>query len=250
MTASEAPLAGVRVDRRVSQRRTQGGVATTALVLSSRVSGNADIFPDVLKLHVPEGWTVADVTHGSGVFWRNVDVTKYRLLATDIKQGVDCRKLPYESATIDAVVLDPPYMEGATRNTAYQSGQQAFSNYYGLQDIKQTGDDRYHGAILRLYLDACAEADRVLRKSGVLIVKCQDEVCANKQRLTHVEIINALRDGWHCKDLFVVVRTNRPIVSRMKKQVHARKNHSYFLVFERQKPKRANAKVSGVPPQD
>jgi hypothetical protein len=49
----------------------------------------------------------------------------------------------------------------------------------------------------------------------------------------------------HCKDLFVVVRTNRPVVSRLLRQVHARKNHSYFLVFERQKRKRANAKVSG-----
>ena len=230
---------GCSVQRLVSPRRIQGGLPTTDLVLSARVSGNADIFPDVLKLHVPEGWTVADVTHGGGVFWRNVDMTKYRLLATDIKQDVDCRKLPYESASIDAVVLDPPYMEGATRGTAYQSGQQAFSNHYGLQEIEPTAV-KYHAAILQLYLDACSEAARVLKQSGVLIVKCQDEVSANKQCLTHVEIINALLADWHCKDLFVVVRTNRPVVSRLLRQVHARKNHSYFLVFERQKRKRAN----------
>ena len=55
---------------------------------------------------------------------------------------------------------------------------------------------------------------------------------ANKQNLTHVEIINAYADmALRCKDLFVVVRPNRPGVSRMIKQVHARKNHSYFLVF-------------------
>ena len=218
-------------------RRIQGGVPTTDLVLSAHVGGNADVFPCVLKLHVPEGATVADVTHGNGVFWRKVSPTKYQVLATDINQGVDCRRLPYEPAEIDAVVLDPPYMEGETRNTAYQSGQQAFSRYYGLREIKQSGD-RYHGAILRLYLEACCEAARVLKPSGVLIVKCQDEVCANKQRLTHVEIINALSAEWHCKDLFIVVRTNRPVVSRLRRQVHARKNHSYFLVFE----KRKNAK--------
>jgi hypothetical protein len=218
-------------------RRIQGGVPTTDLVLSAHVGGNADVFPRVLKLHVPEGATVADVTHGNGVFWRKVSPTKYQVLATDINQGVDCRRLPYEAAEIDAVVLDPPYMEGATSNTAYQSAQQAFSRYYGLREIKQSGD-RYHGAILRLYLEACSEAARVLKPSGVLIVKCQDEVCANKQRLTHVEIINALSAEWHCKDLFIVVRTNRPVVSRLRRQVHARKNHSYFLVFE----KRKNAK--------
>ena len=71
-----------------------------------------------------------------------------------------------------------------------------------------------------------------IRDGGILIVKCQDEVSANRQHLTHVEIINEYAAiGFHAKDLFVLVRTNRPGVSRMKKQVHARKNHSYFLVF-------------------
>ena len=76
----------------------------------------------------------------------------------------------------------------------------------------------------------------VLKPGGVLIVKCQDEVSANKQWLTHVEIINAMAArGYYAKDIFVVVRNNRPIVSRMKKQVHARKNHSYFLVLVKAK---------------
>ena len=45
-------------------------------------------------------------------------------------------------------------------------------------------------------------------------------------------IINACASmGYHCKDLFVLMRRNRPSVSRLIKQVHARKNHSYFLVF-------------------
>ncbi len=43
---------------------------------------------------------------------------------------------------------------------------------------------------LDLYFKAGREAHRILVKNGVLIVKCQDEVSANTQRLTHVEIIN------------------------------------------------------------
>jgi len=66
----------------------------------------------------------------------------------------------------------------------------------------------------------------------VFIVKCQDEVSANTQHLTHVELINHFAKlGFYTKDLFVVVRPNRPCVSRIKRQVHARKNHSYFLVL-------------------
>src|SRR5690606_19851203 len=143
------------------------------------------------------------------------------------KDGIDCRNLPYESSSIDALVLDPPYME-SSNNTAYKTGQQAFSDYYGLQRIKHNNISRYNGGILNLYLEASKEAYRVLKSKGILIIKCQDEVCANKQRLTHVDIINNLNNYWYCKDLFIVVRRNRPIVSRIKKQIHARKNHSYF----------------------
>ena len=65
---------------------------------------------------------------------------------------------------------------------------------------------------------------------------CQDEVSANTQRLTHVELITGYESlGFYCKDLFVLVRANSPAVSRLKTQVHARKNHSYFLVFDKRR---------------
>jgi hypothetical protein len=51
-----------------------------------------------------------------------------------------------------------------------------------------------------------------------------------------VEIINELGQmGFVVEDLFVVVRRNKPGVSRILRQIHARKNHSYFLVFRKAK---------------
>ena len=95
-------------------------VATIDLVLSAHVGQNARVFADILRLHVPRGSKVADVTYGKGVFWKEVDPTLYTLLASDLKTGVDCRKLPYEDASIDSVVLDPPYMEGFFRRAVSQ----------------------------------------------------------------------------------------------------------------------------------
>jgi hypothetical protein len=64
-------------------------------------------------------------------------------------------------------------------------------------------------------------------------------VCANQQRLTHVELVNELtKNGFVIEDLFVLLRNNRPGVSRVLRQVHARKNHSYFLVFRKSKRRR------------
>lgn len=221
-----------------ASRKRPDGEATTNLVFSAQVGSNGDLFPSILRLHVPAGAKVADVTFGKGSFWRNVPPGLYDVCGTDLQTGVDCRQLPYGDGEIDCVVLDPPYMEGLFRvQTSHMAGSgthAAFRVHYsdGRATEHQPGAPKYHDAVVDLYLKAGKEAHRVLKNYGVLIVKCQDEVSANRQRLTHVEIINAYEDaGFYCKDLFVLVRPNRPGVTRLLKQEHARKSHSYFLVF-------------------
>lgn len=216
-------------------RRVQGGISTSDVVMSAHVGDNADIFPEILKLHVPLGAKIADVTYGGGIFWKKVNPEFYDLTPSDIASGIDCRSLPYGSDEFDCVVLDPPYMEGLFRrdgsHLAGQGSHAAFRRSYS-NGQGTVGGPKYHDAVLDLYFKAGAEAARVLRTGGVLIVKCQDEVSANTQRLTHVEIINEYaKYGFFARDLFVVVRSNAPSISRLKRQVHARKNHSYFLVF-------------------
>ena len=61
--------------------------------------------------------------------------------------------------------------------------------------------------------DLCYAAMRELH-SG----KCQDEVCSNRQRFTHVEIMQAYAGlGFVVEDLFVLVRQNKPGASRVVK---------------------------------
>ena len=223
--------------RTSSGRKRPDGRATSNLVLSAHVGTNADVFPQILKLHVPPGAKIADVTYGKGVFWKKVDATEYRLFPSDIANGMDCRNLPYQDGSFDAVVFDPPYMEGFYRGaSAVKAGDgshNTFRDHYSNGDeTPKPGGGRWHAAVLQMYQEGGKEAHRVLRDRGVFIVKCQDEVSANRQNLTHVEIINSFSEmGFFCKDLFVLVRPNKPGMSRVLHQVHARKNHSYFLVF-------------------
>jgi hypothetical protein len=239
-------------------RRVAGGIATTDLVFSAQIGENADLFRQILELHVPTGATIADVTFGQGTFWKNVRAGDYNLLASDIdaksgcgnsssapvevKTGIDCRSLPYPKDSLDGVVLDPPYMEGlyraVTDHLAGSGTHSSFRHAYSNGKATEPVGPKWHDAVVDMYLKAGREAYRVLKREGILIVKCQDEVSANKQRLTHVEIITAYESlGFYTKDLFVLMRTNRAGVSRLKKQEHARKNHSYFLVFQKRKVK-------------
>ena len=231
------------VGQSAPKRIVKNGKATNDLIFSATDQGNDKIFPEILKLYVRRGSVVADVTYGKGVFWRQVPKRYYQVLATVIQDGVDCRDLPYADESIDCVVLDPPYMHspGGTAHEVHA----AFERHYRNNGTGNLTNGKYHEAVLELYVDAGREAWRVLRERGVLVVKCQDEVCSNRQRFTHVEIMTAYEDmGFVSEDLFVVMRKNRPGVSRAVRQVHARKNHSYFLVFW----KRSNSKGTWEPP--
>lgn len=237
-------------------RRTQGGIATTNVVVSAYIDNNDIVFKEILTLYVPVNSIIADVTFGQGVFWNKVDLDKYKLIASDlflkettkekfplldIRDNVDCKNLPYEDSCFDALVLDPPYMEGFYRRIENHVGgigtHSSFRKAYSSGNAREGGlRNKYHDAVTETYVRAAVEAYRVLRDNGIFIVKCQDEVSANKQRLTHVEIITACEKlGFYVEDIFIVMRNNKPVVSRLKKQTHARKNHSYFIVMRKTK---------------
>lgn len=229
--------------------------------MSAHLGGNDDLFREILDLHVPEGASIADITFGKGVFWNKVDLSKYDVQFSDLflkstvlhkfrhlspKNEVDSRDLPFSDESLDCIVFDPPYMEGFYRRTKTQiagnGSHSAFRNAYSSsKGTERPTKGKYHEAVIEMYEETGRECHRVLRDKGILIVKCQDEVSANKQRLTHVEIITSYeRLGFYCKDLFILVRRNKPVISKLVKQVHARKNHSYFLVFVKQKSKVSN----------
>jgi hypothetical protein len=233
--ALEVPIIVSKTKRvfnpRKKKRKSPRGTATNVLVHSCQQGGNDALFPKVLSLYVSKGSRIADVTYGKGVFWKGVPSLDYQLMTSDSLYGTDCRDLPYKDGAIDCVVFDPPYMH--TANTAHV-GHQRFEENYRNNASRNGSIKKYHDAVLDLYYQAADEAYRVLRKEGIYIVKCADEVCSNEQRLTHVEIINELhKKGFVTEDLFVLMRNNKPGVSRVVKQVHARKNHSYFVVFRK-----------------
>lgn len=217
------------------KRKSPAGKTTSDIVHSAHMGSNAEVFRMVMDLHVPAGAMVADVTYGKGAFWQHVPEGKYNLHASDLNDGIDCRSLPYDDESVGCVVLDPPYMEGFyRRNTANCAGQGSYStflNHYSGGAINKS-KHKYQDAVLHMYIEAGAEAHQVLCSKGILIVKCQDAVSANMPHLTHVDITNSYRGmGFYAKDLFVLVRRNKPAISRLVTQRHARKNHSYFLVF-------------------
>lgn len=210
-----------------------------SLIYTASVGKNAPVFMDILRLYVSPGAEGCDVTYGKGCFWTDESRSHVgELRATDIKMGVCLSSLPYEDESQDFHVLDPPYMCGFFRPKASQKAQanhSDFSSRYGHCGTGYKGKF-YHAAVEEIYSDGIREAARVLRKGGIQITKVQDEVSSHKQHLTHCHVVSeGEKSGLEVVDLFVVVRNDKPHGRRIKNQEHARKNHSFFVVFKKRK---------------
>jgi len=86
-----------------------------------------------------------------------------------------------------------------------------------------------------VYSDMMKEAYRILQPGGWLIVKCQDGVLSGRNNFTHVEVYNRSKEiGFIPVDLFILLAKHRMMHPRHKRQIHARKFHSYFWILKKE----------------
>lgn len=195
--------------------------------ITSVVEGNnADLILEVSRLYAQGDPKIADLTYGKGVFWRktpHLDVTGSDIITVP-ERPYDFRNLPYEDASFDIAVLDPPYIHSPGNHTTDKRYQNA-----------ATTKGMLHDGIRQLYVDGLREACRVVKPEGGLIwVKCKDQVQSGMQRWAHVEMLSdALNLGLIGRDLFILLAKSRTPQSRWSAQYHARKPQSYLWVFER-----------------
>lgn len=188
---------------------------------------NAKLIKEVSDFYIEDDQKVADVTYGKGAFWRNTDTSRFDFSPSDIitcpDNPYDFKDLPYKTGSYHHVIFDPPYMHNAGKPLVDSRYQNA-----------ATTKGMYHDDILVLYAQGMKEGRRVLKKDGLLWVKCKDEIESSVQRMSIVEIhdiaVRVLR--MTVKDLFVLIPSSLPPI-QVKNQKHARKNHSYLWLFKK-----------------
>ena len=189
----------------------------------------SEIIHNILRLHVPGQQIDLDPTYSIGNFYKGLRVKpKYKYDINPQCEGVlqsDCRQLPFGAEEINSIMFDPPFLCGIpTSEETMGIMKKRFSTFKNIPEL------------WKFYSEALQEFYRVLAPNGVIIFKCQDTIDSSKQYLSHVYIINeAERVGFYCKDLFVYCVRNR-IIDKPEQQ-HARKFHSYYLVFKKVKIK-------------
>ena len=216
-------------------------------------ASNSEQFPQILGLYVPPPARVLDMTFGNGVFWKNVegavfagDAMKeddkpydrtYYVYDNDIdsERGTfseDLRDLPEGWTEIfDAVILDPPYLLLGGHESLKESIDKGYKNREREKASRKKSGQI--GAVERLYGGGIIQAWRVLKRSGILIIKCMDQVRGGQQQWLSHDIMDMCRIfGFRNEDQLVFVNKNKPTM-RHDTQKHARHNHSYWLVAKK-----------------
>lgn len=193
-------------------------------MIKSVLYNQSEIIKSIISLHCPQGIEV-DCTYSKGNFYKNTGIAepleKFDLYPqTDDTMEANANELPHLDSTVESIMFDPPFLAGYTKEKPSGIMGERFHGFRYIKDLWQW----YNECLVEFY--------RVLQLKGVLIFKCQDTVSSGKQWWSHVHIINeAEKIGFYCKDLFVLVAENRIVGHNHANQQHARKFHSYFLVF-------------------
>jgi hypothetical protein len=181
------------------------------------------IIQDICRLHCPGGIEL-DVTWSKGRMFAGIQKPPYRfdLNPQDGANGAaDFRALPFKDQTFKSIMFDPPFLAGGGGHGIMAK------KFTHIKTPKQ---------VWALYRDGVRELERVLKRYGILVVKCQDLHNGRNQYMSHCEIMNmAVEVGLYPRDIFIHVARTRPVSWNQRTQNHARKFHSYFWVFGKQK---------------
>lgn len=187
----------------------------------------SEILWNIQRLHNNNQPFQADLTWGSGGFWRNrwrtppmirMDLAPAPESLVNIQ--ADIRALPFKPGSLKSAVVDLPFIHAPGK--ASVMGQR-FSGYPSQK------------ALNVLHWEAAHQIALAMQPGGLVVWKCQDIIESSKQVWNHIKIhMHATAAGLHAEDLFILHRFRTAVVGwNHTKQQHARRTHSYFWVLRK-----------------
>lgn len=122
---------------------------------------------NISEIYFEDNFSIIDLTYGKGSFWKfpyNFKLDRNDMKVQGLEFNFDFRNIPLKDQSYDVTVFDPPYYGHGIKNKVDPTIK------YGLIDNFVTLDD----CIRNLYIKGLAEASRITKNNGIIIVKTTD----------------------------------------------------------------------------
>ena len=164
-----------------------------------------------------------DLTYSIGVFYRNIPSPQLKYDKYPQVEGVKQLNDAYniEDCSLNSAIYDLPFITKQGVEVEKSAIANRFNCFHSASEMLETND-----VMLAL-------SHKILKKKGVLVVKTMDTCYAGKQIWVSDYVIQkASAMGFELEDKFILL-SNKRHLRFTGEQRHARKYHSYFLVFKK-----------------
>jgi len=195
---------------------------------------NHDVIKNIMELYEIEQFDL-DCTYSRGLFWKDLKGPKIKSDLAPITEETieaDSENLPFEDGQMKSIMYDPPFVISGKLYKENKDGSSVIAKRFEGYTTYEKLTNNYYKSLKELY--------RITEKGGFVVMKCQDTVSGGKNHFTHAMVMSmAMEIGFYPRDLFILLAKMRinSFGGKWNRQLHARKYHSYFWVFEKTKPK-------------
>lgn len=177
---------------------------------------------------------ILDATVNKGRIWGS-GKSRYKYVGMDIDPSVkpdvvgDNTNMPFENESWDIVVYDPPHCGDQGKSDT------EFAKKYGTGMTSKNPNGKW-GSLAHTYPPFLAEANRVLKPKGLLLVKLIDYTHSAKFQFATAEFWYAAKEfGFELQGLNILPRNGVITDTKWKKAYHPRQNHCTWMAFKKLK---------------
>lgn len=192
-------------------------------VIRSVATNQNDILRNILTLYIKDNTFECDLTYSTGIFYQRLKQPKYKFdkfpLSADVTPLEHAYSLP--NGIMNSVVFDLPFIVRPSSNKALMVDKR-FTAFHSIDELIDTNRE-----MLRL-------SYQLLKKGGYLVIKTQDTNYTGRQIWTSFMVQQfASEIGFSLEDVFILLANHAIVGKTLIQQRHARKYHSYFMVFRK-----------------
>lgn len=201
--------------------------ANPSTVIKSVSDNQNEILCNILRLYVKSNTFDCDLTFSVGNFYRQIDKPHFRFDINPQTEGVKYLNEAYDipSYSLHSIVIDLPFIVNANNKGNFSNCSKIAKRF----DFFQSEEELY-----KTYENMINLAYDKLSKGGFLVAKLMD-VCGPNGQIWVANYVHnkAMEYGFILDDTFILIARTKYLYSNGRQQRHARKYHSYFLVFRK-----------------